>query len=158
MPLRRGLCRQVLHSSHSLVLGRRLQHNSGMKRVSSALLLLNISFSLYWLTPLPQWAISLSDQPRDPPSSQILGAVVVPFPLNCALFVSSEFFSPPSLIMRPWWLKTPGSPCSRQAWWSSMRLFAIRAELEPKYSPQVLSSSLSSQKLYFNVSRHFFVY
>lgn len=132
MPLRRGLCRQVLHSSHSLVLGRRLQHNSGMKRVSSALLLLNISFSLYWLTPLPQWATSLSDQPRDPPSSQILGAVVVPFPLNCALFVSSEFFSPPSLIMRPWWLKTPWQPLQQASMVEFYETFCYQSRIGTK--------------------------
>lgn len=30
--------------------------------------------------------ISVSDQPRDPQSSQVLGAVVVLFPLNCFIF------------------------------------------------------------------------
>lgn len=35
------------------ILRRRLQYNSGVKWVCSALLLLNISFSLYWLALLP---------------------------------------------------------------------------------------------------------
>lgn len=54
--------------------------------------------------------ISVSDQPRDPQSSQVLAAVVVALLLNCDLFSSSESFCFPSLLMRPWWLKTPWQP------------------------------------------------
>lgn len=102
------------------ILRRRLQYSSGVKWMCSALLLLNISFSLYWLTLLPWWATSLGVTSQEIPRAPSFQEQWLCCSHSTVLYflLVNSFVLPSSWDLDGW--KPPGSPCSRQAWWSSL--------------------------------------
>lgn len=103
--LQKAICTGMFDIHHTLlvseaILRRRLQCTSVVKLVHSPLLLLNISFCLYWLLHSCNKQYPYKWPAKSP---QALGAAVALFPLDCVWFISGEFSCPPSLLPRPRW-------------------------------------------------------
>lgn len=135
-------------------LRRRLQHSFGVKWVCSASLLLNISFSLYWLTLLPSWAASLWVTTKRPPElpGSSSSSCAAPAQLWFIFFLWILLFSfpPHETYKNP--LAAPAAGKHGGVPWGSL----LSGQSLNQNNNCLSSSFLSSQKLYFLCFQTFF--